>query len=123
MVLITKYKVDFKKKEIKVTYEDLDKRIIFFGKPAPEDKYFKDFHNELMNISGTMKGGVNSVKEINFKNKTIVFTNLNNSVETKVFAGQKVDVPTVDAVSLLAYIETARDALATYIRNVGTAGI
>lgn len=123
MVLITKYKADFKKKEIKVTYEDLDKRIIFFGKPAPENKYFKDFHNELMNISGTMQGGVNSVKEINFKNKTIVFTNLNNSVETKVFAGQKVDVPTVDAVSLLAYIETAREALATFIRNVGTAGI
>lgn len=123
MVLITKYKADFKKKEIKVTYEDLDKRIVFFGKYAPEDKYFCDFANVLRDMGSTMEPGVNSVKEINFKNKTIVFTDHNRSVETKIFAGQKVDVPTVDAVSLLAYIETARSALATYIRNVGTTGI
>ena len=123
MVLITKFIIDYKKNEIKVTYEDLDKKIVFFGKPAPENKYFSVFMDELLHMEDTMKNGVNSVKEINFKNKSIVFTDHNFAVETKVMAGQKVDVPTVDAVSLLAYIETAREALATYIRNVGTAGI
>lgn len=123
MVLITKFKIDYKKNEMKVTYDDLDKRIVFFGKPEPGDKYFKQFMDVLLEMEGTMKNGVNSIKEINFRNKIVIFTDHNFAIETKVMAGQKVDVPTVDTVSLLAYIETAREALATYIRNVGTAGI
>ena len=123
MVLITKFKIDYKKNEMKVTYDDLDKRIVFFGKPEPGDKYFKQFMDVLLEMKGTMKNGVNSIKEINFRNKIVIFTDHNFAIETKVMAGQKVDVPTVDTVSLLAYIETAREALATYIRNVGTAGI
>lgn len=123
MVLITKFKIDYKKNEMKVTYDDLDKRIVFFGKPEPGDKYFKQFMDVLLEMESTMKNGINSIKEINFRNKIVIFTDHNFAIETKVMAGQKVDVPTVDTVSLLAYIETAREALATYIRNVGTAGI